>query len=78
MTLRNTSGKFSLSHFGRKPSQSESPSSSYGVGNDEDREREGGSGGSAFDGLGKKLGKSLAHTSLLPALGNSDLRVLQE
>jgi hypothetical protein len=48
------------------------------VGNDEDREREGGSGGSAFDGLGKKLGKSLAHTSLLPALGNSDLRVLQE
>jgi hypothetical protein len=38
----------------------------------------GGGGPSAFDGLGRKLGKSIAHTSLLPSLGNQDLRALQE
>ncbi|GMK55888.1 hypothetical protein CspeluHIS016_0209440 [Cutaneotrichosporon spelunceum] len=43
----------------------------------------GGGGGrdsspSAFDGFGRKLGKSIAHTSLLPSLGNQDLRPLQD
>lgn len=38
----------------------------------------GGGGPSAFDGIGRKLGKSIAHTSLLPSLGNQDLRALQE
>ena len=32
----------------------------------------------AFDGIGKKLGKSLAHQSFMPSLGNQDLRALQE
>lgn len=36
------------------------------------------SSGGHLDGLGKKLGKKVAHTSLLPALGNQDLRTLQE
>ncbi|KAK4689622.1 hypothetical protein P7C73_g485, partial [Tremellales sp. Uapishka_1] len=85
MTLRNTSGKFSLPSFGRKASgqlnEPDSPSRHYG---DDDyysshnRESSGGQGGSPFDGFGKKLGKSLAHTSLLPALGNKDLRALQD
>lgn len=34
--------------------------------------------GPTFDGLGKKLGKTFAHQSLLPALGNKDQRALQE
>lgn len=34
--------------------------------------------GGHLDGLGKKIGKKVAHTSLLPALGNQDLRALQE
>ncbi|BEJ15801.1 hypothetical protein CspHIS471_0504060 [Cutaneotrichosporon sp. HIS471] len=38
----------------------------------------GSSGPSAFDGIGRKLGKSIAHTSLLPSLGNQDLRPLQD
>ncbi|CAK9782025.1 hypothetical protein CC85DRAFT_330599 [Cutaneotrichosporon oleaginosum] len=38
----------------------------------------GGGGPSAFDGIGRKLGKSIAHTSLLPSLGNQDLRALQD
>ena len=35
-------------------------------------------GGIALDAFGKKLGKSIAHQSLLPGLGNQDLRALQE
>lgn len=39
----------------------------------------GGGGGSGTLGvIGNKLGKKVAHTSLLPALGNQDLRALQE
>jgi hypothetical protein len=34
--------------------------------------------GVTFDGLGRKLGKSIAHQSLLPSLGNKDVRALQE
>lgn len=37
-----------------------------------------GSNGSSLDGFGKKIGKSIAHTSFLPSLGNQDLRALQE
>lgn len=37
-----------------------------------------GGGPNRLDGIGRKLGKSLAHTSLIPALGNQDLRLLQE
>lgn len=98
MTLRSTSGKFSLPSFGRKAStaqdgpgspirsngnQYEDPGSpgreggfSFGNGNSNGG---GGSGGNnAFDGLGKKLGKSIAHQSLLPGLGNKEQRALQE
>ena len=35
-------------------------------------------GGATFDGFGKKLGKTFAHQSLLPSLGNKDQRALQE
>lgn len=38
----------------------------------------GGSGGGTLGVIGNKLGKKVAHTSLLPALGNQDLRALQE
>ncbi|KAL7422528.1 hypothetical protein Q5752_003176 [Cryptotrichosporon argae] len=91
MTLRNASGKFSLP-FGRKgpndapvsPS-SRQPSGTYAA-DDSDPSSPIGNGGSgggglntaAFDGLGKKIGKSIAHTSLLPGLGNKDLRALQD
>jgi hypothetical protein len=34
--------------------------------------------GATFDGFGKKLGKTFAHQSLLPSLGNKDQRALQE
>ncbi|RSH85634.1 hypothetical protein EHS25_003774 [Saitozyma podzolica] len=34
--------------------------------------------GVTFDGLGRKLGKSIAHQSLLPSLGNKDVRALQD
>ena len=98
MTLRNTSGKFSLSNFGRKASGApahDGPSSSdrtNGHYSDDPGSpvREGGSGflggggngnsngGGGFDGLGKKLGKSIAHQSLLPGLGNKEQRILQE
>ncbi|KAL1407764.1 hypothetical protein Q8F55_007198 [Vanrija albida] len=37
-----------------------------------------GSNGSSLDGFGKKIGKSIAHTSFLPSLGNQDLRALQD
>jgi hypothetical protein len=108
MTFRNTSGKFSLSSFGRRqPSYSggpESPgvgSSGNGVGsnsNPNGNGREGGfsfphfgqagnddredfspraDGGAGGPGLGWTLGKKIAHQSLLPALGNQDLKSLQ-
>ena len=101
MSLRNTSGKFSLPSFGRKATDT-APNSPGGLGHngyDESTpapQREGGGmgmgmgagggggtggaggGGIALDGLGRKLGKSLAHQSLLPGLGNKDFRVLQE
>lgn len=87
MTLRNTSGKFSLAHFGRKASGAghDGPSSAdrtNGHYSDDPgspvRENGGGGGGGGLDGLGKKLGKSIAHQSLLPGLGNKEQRVLQE
>lgn len=37
-----------------------------------------GGGSGTLGGIGNKLGKKVAHTSLLPALGNQDLRALQE
>ncbi|WWD19293.1 hypothetical protein CI109_103751 [Kwoniella shandongensis] len=88
MTLRNTSGKFSLSNFGRKVSGVGEPTSptrtnghSGGYGDDDvaaSPGRDGHGGGVAFDGLGRKLKGSLAHQSLLPALGNKDVRALQD
>nr|ODN91970.1 hypothetical protein L203_01226 [Cryptococcus depauperatus CBS 7841] len=80
MTLRNASGKFSLSGLGRKVSGIDhppSPGREYGTGTDEDstvRDHH----GAAFDGLGKKLKGSLAHQNLLPQLGHKDLRALQD
>ncbi|EKD02677.1 hypothetical protein A1Q2_02907 [Trichosporon asahii var. asahii CBS 8904] len=38
----------------------------------------GGGGSGTLGGIGNKLGKKVAHTSLLPALGNQDLRALQD
>ena len=89
MTLRNSSGKFSLPSFARRNTAGEPPSSpshtnGTGVydddGNSPGRERDssGGGVGGGFDGFGRKLGKSIAHQSLLPGLGNRDLRALQE
>ncbi|WVQ79699.1 hypothetical protein IAT38_001799 [Cryptococcus sp. DSM 104549] len=86
MSLRNTSGKFSLSSFGRKVSGVQDPPSSPGNapatsnGNhtyDDDAGSPTNSG-SGFDGFGKKLKGSLAHQHLLPALGNKDVRALQD
>ncbi|KAK8854570.1 hypothetical protein IAR55_003309 [Kwoniella newhampshirensis] len=91
MTLRNTSGKFSLSNFGRKASGAGEPTSPTranghggggGYGDDEvgaspGRDGHGG-GGVAFDGLGRKLKGSLAHQSLVPGFGNKDVRALQD
>ncbi len=70
MSVRTTSGKFSLANLGFKSentTHSRQTSSTY-----DDAASPNGS--SAFD----KLGKKLAHTTLLPALGNKDLRSLQE
>lgn len=80
MSMRNTSGKFSLSSFGRKVSGMDRPSSPT---KDSDSNEEGHSPvreshGVGFDGLGKKLKGSLAHNNLLPALGHKDLRALQD
>lgn len=120
MTFRNTSGKFSLSGFGRRqPSYSGGPESpglggptggggggtgvngspggnadsnggsgfmssftNFGQAGNDDREDasprvEGGGGGGGGPGLGWTLGKKIAHQSLLPALGNQELRSLQ-
>ncbi|WWC63574.1 uncharacterized protein I303_106178 [Kwoniella dejecticola CBS 10117] len=95
MTLRNTSGKFSLSNFGRKVSgavEPNSPTRSTNNNNnnintsggprysdDESPSRETHSGnGAGFDGFGKKLKGTLAHQSILPGLGNKDMRALQD
>lgn len=88
MSLRNASGKFSMPTFGRKNTVDgpSSPSATrqnatgyydddYSPGKDRDRD---GSGGVRFDELGRKLGKTIAHQSLLPSLGNRELRSLQE
>ncbi|WWC71314.1 uncharacterized protein I206_105268 [Kwoniella pini CBS 10737] len=92
MTLRNTSGKFSLSNFGRKVSgvgEPNSPTRStnnnqnnsgarYSDDESPSRENHGGGNGAGFDGIGKKLKGTLAHQSILPALGNKDTRALQD
>lgn len=92
MTLRNTSGKFSLPTFGRRNTSGDGPSSpsatrtngngyydddGYSPGKERDRDRDG-TGAGGLDALGKKLAKGIAHQSLLPGLGNRDLRALQE
>ncbi|WWC90445.1 uncharacterized protein L201_005380 [Kwoniella dendrophila CBS 6074] len=82
MTLRNTSGKFSLSNFGRKVSGAIEPNSPTRTTNNNgggytDDESHGGNG-AGFDGLGKKLKGTLAHQSILPGLGNKDMRALQD
>ncbi|WRT68663.1 uncharacterized protein IL334_005642 [Kwoniella shivajii] len=80
MTLRNTSGKFSLSNFGRKVSGAIEPNSptrnNDRYTDDESPARD--TFGVAFDGLGKKLKGTLAHQSILPGLGNKDMRALQD
>ncbi|WVW85327.1 hypothetical protein I302_107365 [Kwoniella bestiolae CBS 10118] len=89
MTLRNTSGKFSLSNFGRKVSGAVEPNSptrtsnhnqtASGYTDDESPSREThGGNGAGFDGFGKKLKGTLAHQSILPGLGNKDMRALQD
>ena len=90
MSMRGPSGKFSLANFGRKASGThDGVQNGYGSEMPESPTREGGSGfmsggggggngSSPLDGLGKKLGKSLAHQSLLPGLGNKEQRSLQE
>lgn len=94
MTLRNASGKFSLpfgrkSNDSSQPRQSSSTYSSGGQTQSlapQDAEPptspmapEPTSAGSApGEGFGSKLGKKIAHTSLMPSLGNQDLRELQE
>ncbi|ORX38258.1 Eisosome component PIL1-domain-containing protein [Kockovaella imperatae] len=84
---RNTSGKFSLGSFGRKVSglgdgQTSPARTTHGGGHNheysDDASPSSGGAGAGFDGLGKKLGKSIAHQSLLPGLGNQDLRALQD
>ncbi len=92
MTLRNTSGKFSLPTFGRK-NTSDGPSSPSAKTNGRDyydddgyspgrearnRDSRAGNAGAQLDAFGKKVVQSLAHQSLLPALANRDLRSLQE
>lgn len=68
MTMRQTSSKFqrSLSGFGSK--------------RHEDADGDFDTGGSPGGGQGgiKKLSAKLAHTTLIPALGNSETRLLQE
>ncbi|OCF32639.1 hypothetical protein I316_05560 [Kwoniella heveanensis BCC8398] len=67
------------------PSEPNSPTRGNGAYTDDDspvRDTHGGGGGGgggvAFDGLGKKLKGSFAHQSLLPGLGNKDMRALQD
>jgi len=50
----------------------------HSSGYDGDSLSPGGAGGAGLGGIGNKIGKSIAHTRLLPALGNQDLRLLQE
>ena len=76
MAPRTASGKFSLSNFGRKVSDTQySPSRTQ---YDEDGSTTSPTTGTGNTGLGKKIGHKIAHQTLLPALGNKDLRVLQE
>lgn len=87
MTLRNSSGKFSLPSFGRKASGvHDGPASpSRPNGNPYDDPASPGREGNGFslgngggEGFGRKLGKSIAHQSILPSLGNKEQRALQE
>jgi len=86
MGMRNTSGKFSIP-FGRKSDKTPaSPTgngpthgrffSSGGGSGDDDFGPGGQTGGSGSGGL--NLGKRFAHQSLIPGLGNQELRQLQE
>jgi hypothetical protein len=85
MSMRNTSGKFSIP-FGRKSDKT--PASPTGNGPTHGRffSSGGGSGDDDFGPGGEKgngsgglnLGKRIAHQSLIPGLGNQDLRQLQE
>jgi hypothetical protein len=86
MSMRNTSGKFSIP-FGRKSEKTPaSPTgngpthgrffSSGGGSGDDDFGPGGQTGGSGSGGL--NLGKRIAHQSLIPGLGNQELRQLQE
>jgi hypothetical protein len=79
MSLRGPSGKFSLANFGRKASGTggnDGPSNGFAHESPDSPTRE--TGSNSLDGFGKKLGKSLAHNSLLPGLGNKEQRTLQE
>jgi len=85
MSMRNTSGKFTIP-FGRKSDKTPaSPTGngpthgrffSSGGGSGDDDFGPGGEKGSGSGGL--NLGKRIAHQSLIPGLGNQDLRQLQE
>ena len=85
MGMRNTSGKFTIP-FGRKSDKT--PASPTGTGPTHGRffSSGGGSGDDDFGPGGEKgsgsgglnLGKRIAHQSLIPGLGNQDLRQLQE
>ena len=88
--MRTTSGKFTIP-FGRK-SDSKGPASPTTTGPSHGRffSGSGGGGGSGDDDFGPggngggsgsgglNLGKRIAHQSLIPGLGNQDLRQLQE
>lgn len=85
MSMRNTSGKFTIP-FGRK-SDNKTPASPTGTGPTHGRFfSTGGSGDDDFGPGGEKgsgsgglnLGKRIAHQRLIPGLGNQDLRQLQE
>ncbi|WVF67615.1 hypothetical protein IAT40_002373 [Kwoniella sp. CBS 6097] len=80
---RKASGTGPASTNHNNPSEPNSPTRGNGAYTDDEspvRESHGGGsgGGVAFDGLGKKLKGSFAHQSLLPGLGNKDMRALQD
>jgi hypothetical protein len=85
MSMRNTSGKFTIP-FGRKSDKT--PASPTGTGPTHGRffSSGGGSGDDDFGPGGEKgsgsgglnIGKRIAHQRLIPGLGNQDLRQLQE
>lgn len=76
MTLRNTSGKFNIPGFGRK--NSEGPTSPARASGSESPSGHGREPSGSFAGLGNKLGKTIAHQSIIPSLGNQENRLLQE